>query len=156
MSPIIIRKAMLADLEALLRFQQGVVQTERPFDPTLQEGAIHYYDIPRMLESDEVEFLLATSGATPVGCGFARIERSKAYLRHAHHAYLGLMYVEPAYRGTGVIGKILGSLKQWCRIRNVAELRLEVYPDNRAAVRAYERAGFDPLYLHMRMHLNDE
>jgi GNAT superfamily N-acetyltransferase len=137
MSAITIRKARPADLEALLRFQQGVVQAERPFDPTLQEGAIHYYDIPRTLESDEVEFVLATSGETLVGCGFARIE-------------------EPAYRGTGVIGKILGSLKQWCRLRNVAELRLEVYGDNGAAIRAYERAGFASLYLHMRMHLNDE
>lgn len=73
MPPIAIRKATPADLEALLRFQQSVVQAERPFDPTLQEGVIHYYDVPRMLESDEVEFLLATSGETPVGCGFARI-----------------------------------------------------------------------------------
>jgi hypothetical protein len=87
MPPITIRKAMPADLQALLRFQQGVVQAERPFDPTLQEGMIQYYDIPRMLESDEVEFVLATSDETVIGCGFARIERSKPYFRHTHHAY---------------------------------------------------------------------
>ena len=133
------------------------MQAERPFDPTLEEGTIHYYDDPRMLESDEVEFLLATSGETLGGLRLRahRAGQSRIF-RHTHHAYVGLMYVEPAYRGSGVSGKILGSLKQWCRSRNVAELRLEVYRDNGAAVRAYERAGFAPLYMQMRMHLNDE
>lgn len=153
--PIVIRKATPADLETLLRFEQGVVHAERPYDPTLKEGTIHYYDIAGMLTSDEVEFVVATSGSRVIGCGFARIERSKPFLKHAQHAYIGLMYVEPEFRGAGVNGKILESLKRWCRNRNVREMRLEVYHDNRPAARAYEKAGFAPLYIQMRL-LGDE
>jgi GNAT superfamily N-acetyltransferase len=109
---ILVRKATPADLETLLRFEQGVVQAERPFDPTLKEGVIHYYDIARMLTSDEVEFVVAISGSTPVGCGFARVEPAKPFLKHARHAYVGLMYVEPEFRGAGVNGRILDTLKQ--------------------------------------------
>lgn len=47
---ILIRKATPADLETLLRFEQGVVQAERPFDPTLGEGAI-----PAALRTDARE-----------------------------------------------------------------------------------------------------
>lgn len=153
---IVIRKATPSDLETLLRFEQGVVRAERPYDPTLKEGAIRYYDIAGMLASDEVQFLVATSGSRAIGCGFARIEPSKPFLRHAHHAYLGLMYVDPEFRGGGVNGKILDSLKRWCRSRNVREMRLEVYHDNSTAVRAYEKAGFASLYVQMRLHLDDD
>jgi GNAT superfamily N-acetyltransferase len=156
MHPIIIRRATTKDLETLLRFEQGVASAERPFDPTLKEGPIHYYDIRRMLNCGEVEFVVAESGVQIVGCGFARIEVAKPYLRHSAHAYFGLMYVEPAYRGGAVIAKIIDSLKLWCRSRNVAEMRLEVYHDNLAAVKAYERAGFSKLQIEMRMHLSDE
>jgi len=154
--PITVRKATGADLETLERFEQAVVSAERPFDPTLGEGPIRYYDIAHMLERDDVEFAVAESGGKIVGCGFARIEAAKPYLKHRRHAYLGLMYVEPQHRGDAVNGRIIDALKRWCRSRDVAEMRLEAYADNLPAVRAYEKAGFSKLVIEMRMNLNDE
>jgi len=37
MNPIIIRAARHTDLDTLFRFEQGVITTERPFNPTLKE-----------------------------------------------------------------------------------------------------------------------
>ncbi len=156
MHHILIRRATPADLQTLLRFEQGVVRAERPFDPTLGEGTIHYYDIAGMLASDDVEYLVADCGPRIIGCGFARIEPSKPFLKHARHAYVGLMYVEPEFRGAGVNAMILKSLKRWCRSRDVPEMRLEVYHGNQPAVRAYEKAGFEPLYIQMRLHAADD
>jgi GNAT superfamily N-acetyltransferase len=153
MEPITIRRAQAEDLQALLSFEQGVVNAERVFDPTLMPGPIHYYDIESMLACDEVQFLLAESGRLPVGCGYARLEAAEPYLQHRMHAYLGLMYVDPKYRGHAVNGIILDSLKQWCRSKGVTELRLEVYADNLAAIKAYEKAGFSRLVIEMRMGL---
>lgn len=155
MHPITVRTAASADLETLLRFEQGVVSAERPFDCTLENGSIHYYDIRNMLDCEDVRFVVAESGAQIVGCGFARIEAAKPYLKHRFHAYLGLMYVEPAYRGHAVNGKIIDSLMEWCRSKHVAEIRLDVYHDNFAAVRAYEKSGFSKHMVEMRMHLSD-
>ena len=95
---IIIRKATLDDVPALLRFEQGVVETERPFDPTLKPHPNSYYDIPQMIEDPLVQLVVADCGGQLVGCGYARIEESKRYLRHGRHAYLGFMYVEPQWR----------------------------------------------------------
>ena len=45
----IIREATLEDLSELLAFEQALINAERPFDPTLKKGEIHYYDIRQMI-----------------------------------------------------------------------------------------------------------
>jgi GNAT superfamily N-acetyltransferase len=151
-----IRQAIPGDLAALLRFQQGVVEAERAFDPTIKDGPVHYYDIAALISSPDVHFLVAECGPDLAGCGYARIEAAKHYLRHPMHAYLGLMYVEPTHRGQSVNGRIIDALKTWCRAKQITELRLEVYSGNRAAVRAYLKAGFSEHVLEMRLSLIDD
>jgi GNAT superfamily N-acetyltransferase len=146
----------MADLDVLERFQQGVVAAERPFDSTISDQPVRYYDIPALLASQQAMFAVAESAGEIIGCGFARIEAAKEYLKHSRHGYLGLMYVDPAYRGRSVNGKIIEALKSWCRARGVTELRLEVYGANAAAIRAYEKAGFSQLIVEMRMPLPDD
>jgi ribosomal protein S18 acetylase RimI-like enzyme len=156
MNRAIVRQATTEDLEDLLRFEQGIVSAERPFDRTIQDGSIHYYDIRRMLSSAEVQFVVAESNSSIVGCGFARIDAAKPYLKHRLQAYVGLIYVDPGHRGEGLSGKIIDELKRWCRSKDVAEMRLEVYHDNLAAVKAYEKAGFAKHMMEMRVCLSDE
>jgi len=148
-----IRVATAADLPALLKFEQGIVAAERPFDPTLREADVHYYDIAAMLADPGVRFLVAERNTQVVGCGFARIDAAKPYLRHRLQAYLGLMYVEPTRRGQGINGQIIDALKDWCAAQGVAELRLEVYAGNDGARHAYEKAGFTSHLLEMRLEL---
>jgi GNAT superfamily N-acetyltransferase len=152
---VTIRQATPGDLAALLQFQQGVVEAERGFDPTLKDGSIHYYDIAALISSPDVHFLVAECDSDLVGCGFARIEAAKHYLKHPMHAYLGLMYVDPRHRGQSVNGKIIDALTAWCRARRISELRLDVYTGNRAAIRAYQKAGFAEHLLEMRLGLTD-
>lgn len=47
------------DLETLHQFEQGVVETERPFDSTLRKGLIHYYDLPELIRSPNAELVVA-------------------------------------------------------------------------------------------------
>jgi GNAT superfamily N-acetyltransferase len=86
-----------------------------------------------------------------VGSGYARIQAAKAYHRHEQYAYLGFMYVEPGSRGQGINGRLMEAFKQWAAARGLTELRLEVYAHNQPAVRAYEKAGFVPHMLEMRL-----
>jgi ribosomal protein S18 acetylase RimI-like enzyme len=155
MEKIIIRKAILDDLEVLLRFEQNIINTERPFDPTIKDGDIHYYNIAQMIMAENVEVLVAEFGGNVIGSGYARIEKSKIYLKYQKHAYLGFMYVEPAYRGKGVNQKIVEALKNWSIAQNVTELRLEVYNDNLYAIKAYEKTGFTKHMIEMRIELAD-
>jgi GNAT superfamily N-acetyltransferase len=150
MANIHIRPATTADLPALYRFEQGVIAAEHPFDPTLKPDPIHYYDLPAMIAAPEVHLLVAGLHDQLVGSGYARIEPAKPYLRHATHAYLGFMYVDPAHRGKGINALIIEGLREWARSRGITELRLDVYKQNTSAIRAYEKAGFIPHMLNMR------
>jgi GNAT superfamily N-acetyltransferase len=155
--PITVRPATTADLPTLRRFEQGVISAERPMDPTIKDGPIHYYDFNAMLTSPLIHLVVAETGShtgsedTLVGSGYARIEPSRHYLQHTHHAYCGFMYVEPAYRGKGVNQLIIDALKTWAHTQGLTELRLDVYTGNDTAIRAYEKAGFTPYLINMRM-----
>ena len=151
MEQITVRVATLDDLPILLEFEQGIITAERPFDPTLQEGEIHYYDIAAMITATNVEVVVAEAGSEIIGSGYARIENSKIYLKHKRHAFLGFMYVKPEYRGRGVNQKVIEALQQWAISQNVTEFRLEVYDENLPAVRAYEKIGFSKQLVQMRM-----
>ncbi|MBI1770506.1 MAG: GNAT family N-acetyltransferase [Bacteroidetes bacterium] len=154
MNEVIVRKATVNDLEILRQFEQGVVKTERPFDITLASGLIHYYDLEELLNSPHAELVVAELDKKIIGSGYARIEKSKEYLAHRHHVYFGFMYVLPEHRGQGVNKKIIDFLKGWAKNKNIDELRLEVYSQNTAAIRAYEKLGFSQHMIEMRMKLD--
>lgn len=156
MNQITIRKATFDDLATLFLFEQGVIEAERPFDSTLKNDEIHYYDIEGMIRASHIELLVAESEGEVIGSGYARIENAKPYLKHGRHAYLGFMYVAPAHRGKGVNKKIMDGLKDWVRSQNITELRLDVYHDNISAIKAYEKIGFTKHMIEMRLGLNDE
>jgi GNAT superfamily N-acetyltransferase len=153
MSTITIRKAREKDLEKLLEFEQGIIKAERPFDATLKEGEIHYYDLQKMITDTHIEIVVATIDTQIIGSGYARIEDAKPYLNHKSYAYLGFMFTDPNHRGKGVNAKIIDRLKDWCRVQNINELRLDVYNDNDSAVKAYEKVGFQKQLVNMRMGL---
>jgi RimJ/RimL family protein N-acetyltransferase len=148
-----IRPATQGDLAALLEFEQAVIAAERPFDPTIKQGKTNYYNIPELIASPDVLMVVAEIDGKPIGSGYARIEESKIYNQHARHAYLGFMYTVPEQRGLGVNREIIEALFDWSRKRDVTEIRLEVYSNNVAAIRAYEKVGFEPNLVTMRTSL---
>src|SRR6186713_838017 len=156
MNEVKIRKASLDDLEQLMIFEQDLIKTERPFDPTLKPDPINYYDLKSLLISPLAEVLVAEADNKVIASGYVRIDRSKPFLKHTTHAYLGFMYVLPEYRGRGINKKIIDALKDWAVSQNITEFSLEVYYDNISAIKAYEKIGFSRYILEMRFNLDDE
>jgi ribosomal protein S18 acetylase RimI-like enzyme len=148
---ITVRKALLHDLDTLLQFEQGVISTERPFDETLKSDPVHYYDLKEMITAAHIELVVAELNGKIIASGYARIEKAKDFVKHEYHAYLGFMYVDIQHRGKGVNNKIIEALKIWAISKNINELCLQVYTDNTAAIKAYEKAGFSKHLLEMRM-----
>jgi len=151
---ISVRAAVPADLATLKRFEQGVIAAERPFDATIRKGAVTYYDLADLIASKDAFVAIAEHDGAPIGCGFARKTLSRSFTEPPFHAYVGLMFVEPAFRGRGVNMRVLDRLEVWARENGLSDMRLEVYPTNAAATRAYEKAGFEPYMLEMRRALD--
>ena len=154
MNELKVRPARTEDHDTLLTFEQGIVEAERPFDPTLKEGEIHYYDLKHLIELPTAEVAVAEINNEVAGSGYALIKEAKPYLKHEQYAYLGFMYVKPEYRGMGVNKAILEYLTQWAAKQKITEIRLEVYEDNIIAKKAYEKAGFKGNLLEMRMQID--
>ncbi|QEM04543.1 GNAT family N-acetyltransferase [Mucilaginibacter rubeus] len=151
---MLIRKATIEDLPVLLQFEQGIITAERPFDSTLKPDPISYYDLKAFITSTDVQVLVAEIDGEIAGSGYARIKKNPdAYYDFEKYAYLGFMYVLPAYRGMGVNQAIIEELKKWIVEQGVTEIRLEVYNDNIGAIKAYEKAGFKKRMIEMRIRL---
>jgi len=152
---IAIRAAVNADLPQLNEFLQLLVEAERPFDPTLKEGKIIYYDIEELIADEKSEVLVIVANHEIVGCGYAQIRAAKPYQNHELFGYLGFMYVKPEFRGRGLNSLLLDDLKRWVLSKGITEVRLEVYSYNEPAVKAYEKAGFKQILTTMRCDISE-
>lgn len=148
-----IRNAIESDIDILLNFEKGIVDAERPFDESLKEGEIHYYDLIELIRSERSELLVAVANNEIVGSGYVKILEAKPFQKYKEYAYLGFMYVKPSFRGQGINRKILVELMEWAKSRGLTEVKLDVYDQNIIAKDAYLKAGFKPHLLKMRLAL---
>ncbi|MEM7762704.1 MAG: GNAT family N-acetyltransferase [Pseudomonadota bacterium] len=151
MTDIIFREATLADLPVLKEFEQGVVQAERPFNPMIRDADVTYYDLAALIESTDACVIVAEADGTIVASGYVKIIASEPCFVHDRHAYLGFMYVAPAARRQGLNQRILTRLVEWASARGIPDCYLDVYAANTGAISAYEKFGFKPNVVEMRL-----
>lgn len=150
-----VRKATLLDLPTLLEFEQGVINAERPMDPTIKDGDINYYDIPELITSNESDVFVVEIDNIIIASGYAKIKDDRHYLKHNKIGYLGFMFVPKDHRGKGINKLIVDVLLKWCKERDIFEIRLDVYDENPSAIRAYEKVGFKKHMINMRLDIED-
>ena len=154
-SEIKIRSATPGDLPTLLTFEQGIIHAERPYDHMLKPDPISYYDVGALIEDPDAEVAVAETENQLIGSGYVRRKASRHYLTPEEHAFIGFLYVDPAFRGRGVNKRVLEHLFDWARANNLPEIHLTVYPENSSAVRAYEKSGFSHYLTEMRLNLDE-
>jgi RimJ/RimL family protein N-acetyltransferase len=147
-----IRPATKNDLPVLLEFEQGIITAERPFNSTLKQGEIHFYNLRKLMESDKAKVVVAEVGNEIIGSGYAVIKQEvDDFVKHTQFSYLGFMYVKPAHRGKGVNKAIIENLNEWALSKGIHEIRLQVLDENIVAKKAYQKIGFKGHMLEMRM-----
>lgn len=158
MKNISIRKALAEDKSALLTLEQKVVEAERPYNSTIKSEDARYYDLDRLIAEDSSYLIVAenTDTLSPeiIATGYAQIRESKKSLKHTKHSYLGFMYVEPEFRGLGINKLIMDKLITWSKEQGIFDLYLDVYNENDAAIRAYQKSGFAPSLVEMKINLD--
>jgi len=149
------RKATLEDIPILLDFEQGIIKAERPFDPTIKDSKISYYNIAELINNEDSEVFVVEKNNQIVASGYAKIKGDRHYLKHDKIGYLGFMFVHKEHRGQGLNKLIINELLKWCKERSIFEIRLDVYEDNLTAIKAYKKVGFKKHMINMRLNLND-
>jgi ribosomal protein S18 acetylase RimI-like enzyme len=146
------REAILSDLDQLRILEQKVVEAERPFNSSIKEGETTYYDIEGLITDNMSHLIVAEDAGNVIGSGYAQIRTSKESMQHDHHSYLGFMYVSPEHRGTGINKQIIEILISWSKTQGMKDFYLDVYSENAPAIRAYEKIGFTPCFVEMKLN----
>ncbi|TDR23289.1 GNAT family N-acetyltransferase [Marinicella litoralis] len=153
MSATHIRPASIADLPTLLEFEQKIIATERPMDPTLiQDQPISYYPIKDYIHAEDTEVLVAVDDAQIVGSVYGQIRPRKNFFQSTHLGYIGFMYVKKSYRGQGISKALIEAITAWFHQHHIKEIILHVYAKNPRAIRAYEKVGFAHHLIEMRLN----
>lgn len=148
-----LRNATPADMDRLLALEQEVVAAERPFNPSIKDSDARYYDLPKLLSDPDTQLLVGEMDGQIVATGYAQVRDSEPAFRHDRHAYLGFMCVVPECRGRRINERIMQALIDWGRGRGIRDFYLDVYVDNGAAIRAYEKCGFTRSMVEMKLEL---
>lgn len=146
-----IRTATLSDITILREFEQGVINYERPFALNLKETPITYYNLEELIQRDDATLKVAVVDDKIVGSGYALIKDAKSYKTPEQFVYLGFMYVTPNFRGKGINQQLIEALINWAKSKGITEAYLDVYADNKSALKAYDKIGFEPYLLNMRL-----
>lgn len=154
---MIIRPAKIEDLPVLLDFEQKIIETELPMDPTLiQDKKINYYSIRDYILSNHTEVLVAEIDGKVIGSGYGQIRDRKNYFKQKQLGYIGFIYVKEEYRGQSISQNIIQQLCHWFSLKNIEEIRLTVYNQNPRAIKAYEKIGFKKHIAEMRFNLKED
>ena len=98
-----IRPADKNDLTVLLEFEQEIIKAERPFNSTLKNSEIHFYDLHQLMGSQKAKVIVAEVDNEIIGSGYAAIkEEVDLFVKHTQFVYWGVMFVKPAHRGKGL------------------------------------------------------
>jgi GNAT superfamily N-acetyltransferase len=111
-----------------------ITELEAQLEPLYPCGSRHGYSVEKLIAQNVAFFVLREDG-TPAGCGGIQ-------LFGAAYGELKRMFVRPHFRGRGFGELLLDHLADYARANGVGLLRLETGIHQAAAIRLYERAGF--------------
>ena len=111
-----------------------IAELEAELAPLYPIESRHGLSVERLLAEDVAFFLIRENGA-PAGCGGVK-------LMGTEYAEVKRMYERPQFRGLGLAKLMLDQLTDYAQSHGVRLLRLETGIHQQAAIRLYERVGF--------------
>jgi GNAT superfamily N-acetyltransferase len=109
-------------------------ELEAHLEPLYPRESRHGYSVEKLI-AQAVAFFVLRDNDTPAGCGGVQLFGTE-------YGELKRMYVRPQYRGLGYGKLLLDRLTDFARAHGVGLLRLETGIHQAAAIRLYEREGF--------------
>lgn len=111
-----------------------ITELEAHLEPLYPRESRHGYSVEKLIAQAVAFFVLRHDG-TPAGCGGVQLFGTE-------YGELKRMYVRPQFRGLGFGELLLDQLERYARSHGVGLLRLETGIHQAAAIRLYERMGF--------------
>ena len=136
MSPVSIRRAGPADLDAAARLFTGYL---RFYEKATPEADARVFIGERLAKQDSVFYLAEAEGTA---LGFTQLYPAFASLSLAPSWILNDLYVAPGARGRGVGEALMQAARDLAVATGAAELMLQTARSNATAQRLYEKLGW--------------
>jgi putative acetyltransferase len=111
-----------------------IAELQAHLEPLYPSESCHGYSVEKLI-AQAVAFFVLRHNDAPAGCGGIELFGTE-------YGELKRMYVRPHFRGLGFGKLLLDHLADFARARGVGLLRLETGIHQAAAIRLYERMGF--------------
>jgi ribosomal protein S18 acetylase RimI-like enzyme len=131
-----LRKATVADIDALVTLEHGAFVTDR----------MSRRSIARLIKSPTAEVIVAEDGAHLAGVVMV------LFRPHSSVARLYSIAVAPHTIGRGVAVRLLQAAEQAALARGMRLMRLEVHESNHAAIKLYRKNGYHEFGQHRRYY----
>jgi GNAT superfamily N-acetyltransferase len=111
-----------------------IAELDAHLEPLYPRESRHGFSVQKLI-ADSVAFFVIRAGGVPAGCGGIK-------LFGAEYGEIKRMFVRPDFRGAGLGKLMLDHLAAYAKAHGVGVLRLETGIHQHAAIRLYEREGF--------------
>ena len=111
-----------------------ISELDAHLEPLYARESRHGFSVQRLI-ADSVAFFVLRDSGVPAGCGGIKLFGTE-------YGEIKRMWVRPQFRGLGYGKLMLDHLTDYARRNGVELLRLETGIHQHAAIRLYERVGF--------------
>ena len=158
-----IRKASLDDVdsiadlgEKLIDHGDGIIKDSYPqnlndyiFDKSKYEFSKTF--IKNAIYSRNGLVLISEIDNIIVGFLQVNICKNFPFFKLKKYGKIQAIYIKKDYRNKGISTMLLNKAIEWCKIKGLTRISLDVLPNNLHALKVYEKWGFTPFLLEMRM-----
>ena len=158
-----VKKARVKDIDLIFKFEKKLYDSQivimKKFCPHHVEDInlkSNYKDIlikyiKSMIYSKNGAIFISYMEEKPVGYMIISIQKSHPIFNMKYYGRINTVFVNDEYRGMGISTKLKDEAFKWFKRKNITRVSLNVFPDNKQAIDAYNKWGLSLSLLEMRM-----
>lgn len=144
---VTLQKAKLSDIEGIASLQKEFVEHHTQFDPALYKPKKSFSKIWKnyakgCIKNKSKLFIVCKDRDMICGYMIATIEKRPRIYKIEKIGVLNVITIHKDYRRKGVSQKLMKKFNSWLKEKNVSYSELYVDLKNKAAVKAWKKAGY--------------
>ena len=157
MKDIIFRQATLSDLKSIQKLNYELFKLEKEnFDSTLivdwplsEEGKNYFEDL---IKNEYV--IIAIEDENIIGYLAGTINEKGSY-ELIQYGEINNMLVDNNYRGSRIGKQLINNFKEYCKSKNINDLKVVASAKNSNAIDFYKKQGFEDFNLTLTMNMEE-
>ena len=149
-----IKKATPRDFDTVFKLKLESKQEERKYNPELRPVAQVKKMYADYLKNDLNDrwrvVLVARQKGIPVGYVVGKIYRTLKVAGYLRCGYISNLYIKKGFRRKGTARRLLRELAAWFKKKGAVRMTLELYSNNRAAIKLYHKLKFKDYCVKLR------